>query len=186
MFFFVAIYMLVIQALRSDLWAHIVSIDATEVVEAVHLLARFAIIFVALTLFTVLYIIGLSRYSTEGEGRKAANRIADELGLLKNRQMSFQYLLLQFLLIGGAVYLLELGVLFAESIRPLLQSFALEGGVAWQTFCMFALACGFVLVWNASLHLLAQYASAVGLRCGSYGPEKSKGKRDSTLESAGA
>ena len=178
--------MLVIHELRSDLWAHIVSIDATEVVEAVHLLARFAIIFVALTLLTMIYVVGLARYATEGEGRKAANRIADELGLSKNRRRSCQYLLLQLLLLSGAVYLLELGVLHAESIRPLLQSLALEGGMAWQTFCMFAFACGFVLVWNASLHLLAQYARAIGIRPDDHGPTKAKGKRDFTQESAEA
>ncbi len=186
MFLFVAIYMLVIQALRIDLWAHVKAIDAAEVFEAIHLLVRFAVIFVALTSLTVIYIVGLARYATEGEGRKAAHRIAGEFGLPKNRCRSSQYVLLQLLMLGGAVYLLELGVLLGDAVGPLIRSLALEGGMAWQTFCMFAFACGFVLFWNASLHLLAQYARAIGIRSDDHGSTKEKGKRDSTRESAGA
>ena len=104
MFLFVAIYMLVILALRYDLWAHLVAIDAAEVVEVVHLLVRLGIIFVTLTFLTVIYIVGLARYATEGEGRKAAHLIAYELGLPKNRRRSCQYVLLQLLMLGGAVY----------------------------------------------------------------------------------
>lgn len=186
MFPFVAIYMLVILALRYDLWAHLVAIDAVEVVEVVHLLVRLGIIFVTLTFLTVIYIVGLARYATEGEDRKAAHQIAEELGLPKNRRRSCQYVLLQLLMLGGAVYLLELGILLGDAIEPIIQSSPLEGGMAWQTFCTFALACGFVIVWNASLHLLAQYAAAIGIRPDGHGPTKAKGKRDFTRESAGA
>lgn len=186
MFFYVAIYMLVIQALRYDLRAHLAAIDAVSAFEAVHLLARFGVTFVALTLLTVIYIVGLARYATDGEGRKAAHLIAYELGLPKNRRRSCQYLLLQLLMLGAAVYLLELGILLADAVRPPIQSFAKEGGMAWQTLCMFAFACGLVLFWNASLHLLAQYAAAIGIHPDDQGPTKAKGKREFTRESAGA
>ena len=180
MFSYLAICILVMQRLRADLWADLIAIDAFGVVEAVHMLARFAVILVALTLLTVLYIVGLSRYATEGEGRNAANRIADELGLLKNRRRSCHYLLVQLILLSGAAYLLELGIRLADATRPPIQSFAVEGGMAWQTFGMFAFACGLVLVWNASLHLLAQYARSIGIRRDDQGSTKAKGKRDFT------
>lgn len=186
MFLFVAIYMLVIQALRIDLWAHVTAIDAAEVFEAIHLLVRFAVIFVALTSLTVIFIVGLARYATEGASRQAAHLIADEFGLPNNRRKSSQYLLIQLLMLGGAMYLLELGVLLGDAVGPQIQSLAQEGGMAWQTFCMFAIACGFVLFWNASLHLLAQYARAIGIRSDDQGSTKEKGKRDFTRESAGA
>ncbi|MCY4063383.1 MAG: hypothetical protein OXG53_13515 [Chloroflexi bacterium] len=186
MFIFVAIYVLVIQALRFDLQAHLVAIDAVEVFEAVHLLARFGVTFVALTLLTVLFIVGLARYATEGASRKVAHLIAEELGLPNNRCRSSQYVLIQLLMLGGAMYLLELGVLLDDAVGPLIQSLSLDGGMAWQTFCMFAFACGFVLFWNASLHLLAQYAAAIGIRHDGHEPTKEKGKRDFTRESAGA
>ena len=185
MFTFVAIFALVIQALRFDIWAHIVAIDTTDVVEAVHLLARFAITCVALTLLTVICIFGLSRYATEGDGRKAAQRIADKLLLLKASRSSVQYLLLQLLLLSGAVYLLELGIAFASSIRPTGLGYATDAVMAWRTLGMFAFACGFVLVWNASLHLLAQFARAIGITTDDLGLEKAKGKRGFTRESAG-
>ena len=88
MFVFVVMYMLVIVALPSDLWAHIVAIEVFDFVEAVHLLARLAVTFIALTFLTVIYIVGLARYATEGEGRNAANRITDEFGLLMHRRRS--------------------------------------------------------------------------------------------------
>ncbi len=176
MFSFVATFVLVIQGLRFDMWAHIVAIDATDVVEAVHLLVRFAIICVALTLLTVIYIVGLARYATEGDERKAAQLIAEKLLLLKKSRSSVQYLLLQLLLLSGAVYLLELGITLAISIRPPSLGYVTDAGMAWRTFGMFVFASGFVLVWNASLHLLAQYARAIGI----YSDDMGKAKRDFT------
>lgn len=180
-FSFVAIFVLVIQGLRFDMWAHIVAFDATYAFEAVHLLARFAIICVALTLLTVIYIVGLARYATEGDGRQAGQLIADKLLLFNESRIGLQYLLLQLLLLSGAVYLLELGIALAISIRLPGLGYATDAGMAWRTFSMFVFASGFVLVWNASLHLLAQYARAIGINSDDMG----KAKREFTRESAG-
>ena len=186
MFTFAAIFVLVIQGLRFDIWAHIVAFDATNVFEAVHLLARLAISCIALTLLTVIYIVGLARYTTEGDGRTAAQLIADKLLLLNESRIGLQYLLMQLLLLSAAMYLLELGVELAYSIRPPGLGYATDAAMAWRTFGMFGFAGGFALVWNASLHLLAQFARAIGITRDDLGLEKAKVKRDFTRESAGA
>ncbi len=132
----------------------------------------------------MIYVIGLARYSSEGTGRTNANIVTNELVLFKNKRVSIQYLVLQFLLLSGAVYLMEIAIGIGHADRSPSVSFAPEGPMTWRTFGLFVYACGFVLVWNASLHLLAQYAKAIGI-CGDGDKLKNcKDKNVFTQESA--
>lgn len=171
---FVAMFAFVIQELRTEMWAYLIAQRGTEISETVSLLARYAVFIFVLALLTLLYVIGLARFATEGKGRTKANIVTNELVLFKNKRASFQYLVLQFLLLSGAVYVMELAIRLGNAVRPPSVRIATEGQIAWQTFGLFVYACGFVVVWNASLHLLAQYASEIGIRGDHYDPEKGK------------
>ena len=146
----------------------------------------------AATIGTVVMLVnlfGLARYAAMGGEQFTVALKAQVLHIRRQPRAAFQYLLRQLALLVAAAVLIKFGSVLGGDIRPA----GLWGNppghlgeLAWSTLGVFVHSCGFVLFWNASLHLLAQYARAIGIRPDDQGSPKAKGKRDFIRESAGA
>jgi len=134
---------------------------------------------VAATIGTVVILVnllGVARYAALGGERVTVALNVQVSHMRNNRRAAFQYLLRQLILLVAAVLFIRFGNVLGGEIRPAGLGYQPEDmrAMAWQTLAVFVYSCGFVLVWNASLHLLAQYARAIGIRPDNYGMEKDK------------
>ena len=127
-------------------------------------------------LFSLLHLTGIARYATEGGGRVRAAFRANALILLNNNRTTVQYLLLQFILLGIAGAVIVLGTELGYEIQPRGLGYPLEDtrATAWRALGIFLYLCAWSHFWCASLHLLAQFATEIGLRSDNYDPDKSK------------
>ena len=149
-------------------------VDQSEVVRMLELNAAAAIVFSALMLMNL---IGLARSGALGSDRVSADLKSLVFYLLNNKHATLMYLRRQLVLLGGATLLIEAGNWLGEVIRPAGLGYRPEDirATTRQTLAVFAYCCGFVLVWNASLHLLARLAVKTGL---SPVPASEKAKAD--------
>ena len=129
------------------------------------------------TVVMLVNLFGVARYAAMG-GERATLALRSQVSHIRiNRKAAFQFLLRQLVLLVAAALLIRLGSVLDGEIRPAGlwdNPPGHLGQLAWSTLGVFVYSCGFVLFWNASLHLLAQYASAVGIRRDNYEMEKEK------------
>jgi len=165
-----------------------VELSLIGLVKIVCVLASYGVVVAVLALLTQLYFIGVARYAVEGGGGAIAAFKANQLLPSRFPAETARHLILQLLLLGAAGLVMHLGTEAVHEMRPRGLGYPLEDwrATAWTAVGIFLFLCGYMTFWNASLHLLAQYAAAIGIRHDGHEPTKEKGKRGFTRESAGA
>ena len=157
-----------------------VEFNLVALVKTFALLASQGAIVALCALLTLIYFVGVARYAAVGGGQAIAAFKANQLLPSRYTAETAKYLLLQILLLGAAALLINLGTEAVHEIRPRGLGYASEDwrAMAWSALGTFLFLCGYLTFWNASLHLLAQYAAAIGIRPDDHGPTKAKGKRE--------
>lgn len=157
-----------------------------EWMDQAELVSELQINVVAATIGTVailVNLIGVARYAAVGGDRVTAALKAQVSHICRSRRATLQFLLRQLALLAAAALLIRLGSVLGDYIRPYeLRDYHPENMLvlAWNTLRLFVYSCGFVLVWNASLHLLAQYTKAIGICGDGYKLKMGKNKNDFT------
>ena len=135
------------------------------------------------TIVMLVNLIGVARYAAMGGEQVTVALKAQVSHIRRNRRATLQYLLRQLVLLAAAALLIRFGSVLGGDIRPYeLRDYHPENmlALAWSTLGVFVYSCGFVMVWNASLHLLAQYAKAIGICGDGYKMKMDKSKNDFT------
>jgi len=157
-------------------------------IKAFALLASQGVMVALCALLTLIYFIGVARYAAVGGGGAMGAFKANQLLPSRYTAETFKHLLSQILLLGIAALLIHLGYESIHEIRPRGLGYASEDwrAMAWSALGIFLYLYGYLMFWNASLHLLAQYARATGISGISDDSQESKSKRGFTQKSAGA
>ena len=153
--------------------------DGVSFGEALERFALDTIAIVLATLTSLVYFTGLARFALEGRGSIRAAIEANLSLLLKNKLTAIRYVLFQLLMLGFAALVLHVGAEIDYQIRPReLGQYPEDMRIMpWMAFSMLLALCGYLYFWNASVHLLAQFAAEIGL---APAPDAFKGKAGAT------
>ena len=164
-FFYFLIFGAGILGLPSVLRPYLFAPDGIAFGEAINQLTTDAPAVVLFILITLIYFIGIARYAAVGGGRTLAALKTNVCLLLTNRSATIRYLLQTFLLLGIAALVLNVGSHLGHAIAPrgLGVPFDDMRATAWSALAIFVYLCGFMIFWQASLYLLADYAVTAGI-----------------------